>query len=154
MDLAKQFDKAIAEVQDKVLEGAVIPIVEDVATQAVLWTPVDTGNARHNWKASLNAPSYGSRQYTGDDGANGARKFSAPDMSPAAMYAIEDMKADINEMTVDTKVVYITNSVEYIVDLDDGKSIQSYQFAQRAVTIGASRAIAVIEAKGQLNAFS
>jgi hypothetical protein len=153
MNLAQQFDKAIAEIQDKVLEGAVKPIVKDVAEQAVLWTPVDTGNARFSWLASLDSPVYIPLEYSGDDGA--MNRVYAPNPSEASNKAIAFMNTKIDEMTVDTKAVYITNSVEYILDLNDkGKSKQSKQFAQRAVEMGADRAVAVIEAKGQLNAFN
>lgn len=152
MDFAQQMDKAIVEMSDGLINKGVRPIVNNVAQYAVVQTPVDTGNARFNWNASLDAPVYTTMTYNETDNELG--KFRAGVPSPASDMALREIDAVFDDITVDTKVVYLTNSVDYILALEDGRSAQSQQFARKSVEYAAKMAVVDTEIRGSLGAFS
>ena len=77
-------------------------------------TPVDTGRAKLNWQASVNAP-------IDAEIALGARRAGAESLPP----------------TRPESIIYITNNVPYIRRLNDGHSKQQPAgFVERAVERG------------------
>lgn len=95
----------------------------------VLATPVDTGRARSNWQASLNAPA-GS---TIEPYATGSQGSSAGQNAQAA---IEQGKGVIGQAQSGDGI-YITNNLPYIGRLNDGYSAQAPAgFVQEAVLVG------------------
>jgi len=101
-------------------------IIDEVGTEVVERTPVDTGFARGNWVPGLNAPPI-SATTTLDPTATAA---PARISSLAQLLRLGD-------------TFYITNNADYIELLNRGYSPQAAaQFVSRAVTDGVKRGIA------------
>ena len=101
-------------------------VIEEVGTEVVERTPVDTGFARGNWVPGLNAPPV-SATTTLDPTASAA---PARISSLAQFLRLGD-------------TFYITNNADYIELLNRGYSPQAAaQFVSRAVTDGVRRGIA------------
>lgn len=101
-----------------------------IDTAVVLATPVDTGRARANWQASLNAPAGSAIEaYSpGAAGSTGAANAAA---------AMEQAKGVIAGHKPGQSI-YLTNNLPYIGKLNDGHSAQAPAgFVQKAVLVGA-----------------
>lgn len=94
----------------------------DALTSLVTMTPVDTGRARGNWNVTITAPSTSK--------AVESRKDKNGD-STIARGTSTITKATSKPKP--PKVIYITNNVWYIADLENGKSRQSEAMLKRTV---------------------
>ena len=72
----------------------------------VLKTPVDTGHLAYNWQASVN------------NVENSVREGVDPDKQRT----IEDGEGKINKWTTKDKIIWISNNVHYVEDIEYGKS--------------------------------
>lgn len=108
----------VVENANKVVRGAAI-----VADQAVVvGTPVDTGRARSNWIASIDAPSEDELLGPGFD------KSGQAAISSAAKVIAGRKTGDI----------FLTNNVPYIIPLEEGHSAQAPEgMAKQAVAAAA-----------------
>jgi hypothetical protein len=98
------------------------------ADQAVVMqTPVDTGRARANWIAALNAPADGP---TADEDKGGGRAVQ----QAAGVVASYDGDRDV--------AIHITNNLPYIQRLDEGSS---YQAPAGFVRLAVRRGIAAVK---------
>lgn len=111
-----------------------VRIALDITANLVETTPVDTGWARANWVPTLDNPFDGNPD---------------PEEGPTAR-EVADGRATQQEAIVGVKrgyrlakgVVYITNNVPYIRDLNDGSSKQAPAgFVQTAVQRAVQRAL-------------
>lgn len=79
----------------------------------VMATPVDTGRARANWVAALDAAFIGTNPAPGSPGSG-------------ANQALEQCRSVVGEYDGDRNVaIHITNNLPYIRPLDDGSSKQA-----------------------------
>lgn len=110
----------VSQNADKLVKKVAMAIDQTV----VMATPVDTGRARANWIASLDAASSSTTQATDKGGAQ----------------AIAAARATINGYDGDTNAeVHITNNLEYIGFLNDGSSAQAPSgFIRKAIRAGVS----------------
>jgi hypothetical protein len=123
-------------------------IVSGVAGELARNTPVDTALARSNWITSTGAPHVGvlfpykpypSRYSRGPrggrrTGGNFRERINTNSVIEQARVAMIRRRPD--------ETIYITNNVDYIGHLNDGKSQQAPAgFVQRAVIVGSSNAI-------------
>ncbi len=101
-------------------------IIDEVATEVAIRTPVDTGFARGNWLGGLNSPPIAPVTVLDPTGQASPARINAL----AKFLRIGD-------------TFYITNNAEYIALLDAGYSPQAAaQFVSRAVSEGVKRGIA------------
>lgn len=110
-------DHAIRVTSQNICREVVIAVISD--------TPVDTGQARSNWLASLGSPRSGTRATLG--------------RSPAG--PIGEAQAVISFFK-NGDTFYLTNNLDYIEDLDAGKSPQAGPgYIARAIQRGAQRGV-------------
>lgn len=98
-------------------------------------TPVDTGRARSNWRASVNAPLTGEVDTYGPGGA-------------ATAGAIAQARSAVQAVDSSRDVIYISNNLPYIGRLNDGSSAQAPAgFVQQGVqaATNATRAARLLE---------
>lgn len=101
-------------------------VIEEVATEVVEKTPVDTGYARGNWQPGLNAPPF----------------VPVSVLDPTAQAAPARIAA-LAAFIRPGDTFYITNNADYIELLNQGYSPQAAaQFVGRAVIDGVARGIA------------
>ena len=86
----------------------------------VLATPVDTGRARANWITNVGSPSSEITEDTDESGAN----------------AISQGQSTIGNWRLGDGTIFITNSLPYIIPLDEGSSEQR----REGMTVGAIQA--------------
>lgn len=110
--------KKFAEKAGKTQERIALEMIVDLNRLVVEKTPVDTGNARGGWTASINAPIV----MMGDIGAkdkSGSRTVNK--LSKVAQRAMGN-------------VYYLTNSVSYILPLEFGtKKMRPFAMARTSV---------------------
>lgn len=105
---AKNMNQLAANVQSRVpalLKEISINIVDDVATA----NPVLTGQSSSNWKTAIGAP-----DLTYDMGPN----------ARAGQQSVDDAKAALSALAMG-QTVYISNSVPYIIELNNGSSAKA-----------------------------
>lgn len=89
-------------------------------------TPIDTGKARINWRASLNVP--------------GTRIVNAPSNPASAVGEAIARAARVIDRSKPGQAIHIFNNVPYIGRLNNGSSTQAPAgFIERAMAIAASR---------------
>lgn len=113
------FAKKAQGAQDRVLQG----VVKEVGERLVQRTPVEFGEARANWQASINTPA----------------ATHTPDLDPSGQGAI----ADIGRTAERAKfgdAVYVLNAAPHIKSLEDGHSKQA-PAGMVAVTVAEGRQI-------------
>lgn len=116
MSTPDEFSRRMGRLGDRVEKGAddLVRKVAIAATQAVITaTPVDTGRARSNWLASIDAPRFDTR----DPVAAGAAA-TGPAMAEA-IAVIQGYNGDRN------REVRLANNLPYIGRLDEGYSAQA-----------------------------
>lgn len=107
-------------------------VAEAVLSHLVENTPVDTSKALSNWQVSVNSPiTNTTTAYV--QGSEGDSKDASVSRGLA-----EGMQ--IIKSRLDGEDIYITNNLDYIKDLEEGKSPQGGHFVKKALTIG--RAVA------------
>lgn len=91
-----------------------------IARQAILNTPVDTGRARANWRVTVGSPALEATLATDQAGSETVgRAEAAAFVAPAGVE------------------IYITNPVNYVVYLNNGRSNQApANFVEQAVRDG------------------
>ena len=126
----------------------VTDIVSGVAGELARNTPVDTALARSNWITSIGSPHNGilfpykpyPSRYT--RGPRGGRRAGGSFRERINTNSVIEQARVAMIKRRDDAPVYITNNVDYIGFLNDGKSEQSPAgFIQRAVTVGSTNAI-------------
>lgn len=103
---------------------------------AVMATPVDTGNARSNWRASVRVP----KIVEEDNRSVGGE-------GPAARKALAQARVAVRGFKITDAAIFLTNGVKYIKRLDSGYSRKG-GFMVAAALLAASRAIRARLAKG------
>lgn len=116
---------------EKISKDFLREVTQGIGVALVEATPMDTGQARGNWLASIGAP-------RGDIIRGG---------TSSEMEAFGRSIRPVLFLIRDDDTVYITNNLDYIADLNRGKSRQaSAGFAQRAIIEGFRRGAAAYEA--------
>ena len=127
MATPEQFEQRIGDLATRVARNAdrLVRKVAMAADQAVVMaTPVDTGRARANWLARLNAPADGETSDTDRSGGKAIKQA-------AGVIAGYDGDRDAE--------VHITNNLPYIQRLNEGSSAQApADFVRTAVRAGAA----------------
>lgn len=118
-DQIAAFTKKAAERQDRVLQG----VVKEVGERLVQRTPVDQGEARSNWQASVNSPV----------------AIHTPDLDPTGAGAIADISRTARAAKFGD-AVYVLNAAPHIKKLEDGHSKQA-PTGMVAVTVAEGRQI-------------
>lgn len=120
-DLSKKMAAVAAKAQrgaDKIVRKVALAIDQTV----VMATPVDTGRARANWIASLDAPVLSASEATDKSGGKPLAQ---------AQGVIGAYKGETNVS------IHITNNLPYIGSLNDGSSAQAAAgFVQAGVRAG------------------
>lgn len=130
MATADQFRKNMGALATRVARNAdkVVRKAALVADQAVVMqTPVDTGRARANWIANLNAPNASTTEGTDKGGGKAIQQA-------AGVVAAYDGDRDT--------AIHITNNLPYIMRLNEGSS---YQAPADFVRIALRRGISAIK---------
>ncbi len=130
--LSKSLKLRLSTLDKKVSEVAK-QVAFNVAVDLISVTPVDTSNALSNWQVSLNEPvSKEINPYF--PGLFGSTESQSENAAFSAAKSILDQKKP-------GEVIFISNVVDYIVDLDRGSSRQEPSgFVYRAVALGRSQA--------------
>lgn len=110
---------------DRLTTRVVTRLTLDVTANLIEDTPVDTGWARANWVPSMGQPKLKDLPPT------------RPDDSQAVAGATAEQQgavAGLLAYTLKRGMVFVTNNVPYILDLNDGTSTQAPTgFVQRAI---------------------
>lgn len=112
-NLTAYFEKKQRETEEAIKEG-----ITEVVENIVLDTPVDTGTARANWQASIDSPSSGTVQWSGQDAEGDEFKGVAYHRTPTpgSTYSITKAKAVIDNAIGHS--FYFVNNLGYIRDLE------------------------------------
>lgn len=123
-DNYREFAAELDAFADKVIPEQVQQVTQKVAMQAlrgvVFKTPVDTGHARANWQTTLGEPT---EEVT--DRADTRREGNVAEQEGAAVIARAEPFGSI----------WISNSVPYILALEDGHSQEQAPQGMVAVTV-------------------
>lgn len=144
MATLETFGAAMARLSLRIEEGVerkVRAAALAVDQSVVNGTPVDTGRARSNWLVGINSPVRRERESI----APGSRGSTG---GAVAAQAIAEGSAKIAgySVTKDT-AIYVSNNLDYIIDLENGKSRQAPAgFVAQGVQLGveASRKIRLL----------
>lgn len=98
-------DKEIQEAEDKA-EDTVRFAVLGLFRAIVLKTPVDTGHLAYNWQVSVDSPE--TSELIGVD--------------PEKTKVLADGQSNISKWSLKNKSMWIANNVEYVEDIEYGKS--------------------------------
>jgi HK97 gp10 family phage protein len=132
-DFAKRIDRIAVQVEGNV-EKAVKDCAGAVARSVISNTPVDTGRARSNWTAQMDAAFDGlfPARVPGEKGSTGEANAAA---------AIEAAEKVIEAFDIGKNAeVHITNNLPYIGALNDGHSKQApAEFVRIAVIDGLAK---------------
>ena len=137
-DLAKRMEAAAKELPDKVNEVSkkvATGITEYLATE----TPVDTSRALSNWQVGLGGPV----RYEIEPHFPGFNGYTA---SPSSKQTILEAVAELDKKKPG-ETVYISNNVDYIEELNLGKSPQADPGFATTVAIEVGTAILDREAE-------
>lgn len=97
--------------------------ITQLESNIVLATPVDSGNARARWHASINQPESDQHEWTGQDAdPEGAYRNMVYHMTPTPAYHYAIAK---NRKAIDNaggNIFYLTNDTEYIDALEKGRA--------------------------------
>lgn len=123
----EQFARRFRIIAEKVKENTVknvkkAAIAADQA--AVLATPVDTGRARANWLVSIGTPEY---------------KYDDEATEGDVQSSLSQAQSTVAEYKLGSGGIFITNSVPYIVPLENGSSAQAPQGMTEAAIQAARR---------------
>lgn len=98
-------DKEIQEAEDKA-EDTVKFAVLGLFRAIVLKTPVDTGHLAYNWQVSVDSP----------------ETIEKPGVDPEKTQVLADGQSNIGKWSLKNKSLWIANNVEYVEDIEYGKS--------------------------------
>lgn len=99
------FDKEVQDAEDKA-EDTVKFAVLGLFRAIVLKTPVDTGHLAYNWQASVDSPE--TNEKVGVD--------------PTKQTTLSEGQANIGKWTLRNRQLWIANNVQYVEDIEYGKS--------------------------------
>ena len=120
-----EFNKQVANWEQKVVPEVFEKMLRFIALtglkRIVERTPVDTGRARGNWQVTLNSPTDRKTEQLDQSGAGTVGKGMAI-LRQLPNHGIG-------------QVIWISNNVEYIVDLEEGHSPQAKAGVMVALTI-------------------
>lgn len=125
----EQFDSAVQTYADKTMKliskNVAARVFEEVAKGIIESTPLLTGQARRNWKATLDSPSEDVdidpqyyehwKQAEAAGGVHGGSPITAEEMAQIQSVTKEFEKGDHD-------ILYLTNNLVYIWFLDQGSS--------------------------------
>lgn len=134
--MARNFGSRMTAIGDVLNHNASMIIrkaAQAIANEVILRTPVATGRARINWKASFKTPK--TTQKEGPDTPN-----KNTNAQVAASEALINATNVIKNWKVGQGNIFIANSVHYIGDLDDGTSRQA-RAGMTKFAVAAARAI-------------
>lgn len=92
---------------DQELNRVVAAVCMDLSSKVILRTPVDTGRARANWKATIDLPSSGTTLDTDKSGTSAIKEAERVSLGAAG------------------NIFYLTNNLPYIGPLEYGSSQQA-----------------------------
>lgn len=121
-----QFNKEIRDFSRSIPQKALVlqkQIVLEALRRLIEKTPVDTGRARGNWQVTIGRPAGGSLDQTDADGQ---------ETITAGLAVLAGLK--------DEQIVWTSNNVDYIEDLEHGHSRQA-PHGMLAVTVQELRAL-------------
>lgn len=101
VDMSKAIEAVEGDIEDTI-KLAVLGLFRAI----VLKTPVDTGHLAYNWQASVDSPKQSERS----------------GVDPQKEATIEEGKADIGKWTLKNKSLWIANNVDYVEEIEYGKS--------------------------------
>lgn len=101
VDLEKEISQAEDKAEDTV-KFAVLGLFRAI----VLKTPVDTGHLAYNWQVSIDSPENSER----------------PGVDPEKDKTISEGQSNIGKWKLNNKMLWIANNVEYVEDIEYGKS--------------------------------
>ena len=115
-DLADNLDRRLGQLEQKASD-LTVKVAVSLVTNLTALTPVDTSNALSNWQIGLGAPVDDTRRpyFVGMYGSTALASAQA---------TIQTAK-DILSGKKPGEVVFISNLVDYIVDLENGSSRQA-----------------------------
>lgn len=115
-NLGKRLRKDIHDIQKKASETAGL-FAQMVVTDLTEETPVDTSKALSNWQSSLDFPNRNQilPHFPGSKGST----------EVASGKKADEISARILKSKKVGQIIYITNNVDYIEDLNDGASKQA-----------------------------
>jgi hypothetical protein len=114
-------------------------VAKGIGATVVDTTPVDTGLARSNWRATLNAPASGViPPYSPGNHLGISESANAGGAKAQQKQAIERFDASKH------RSIFITNNVRYIGSLDGGSSAQN---PAGMIALGISTGRAILQAK-------
>jgi len=119
--MAKSFLSRMNAVSDTMMANTSKVIREAAiaaASEAIMRTPVKTGNAMVNWKASFGSPKRKHTDPPATDSVDTNRQVASAEALTNAANAIKGWKIGRGN-------IYIANPVSYIFDLDRGSSMQA-----------------------------
>jgi hypothetical protein len=116
LDLANSLDRR-ADKLDQAASDAAVEVAVILVSKLTAFTPVDTSNALSNWQVGLGAPVDDTRRpyFWGTRGSTA---------HTSAMATIAAAKAVLSGKKPG-EVIFISNSVDYIMDLERGTSEQA-----------------------------
>lgn len=126
--LAKSLEKRVKKLNVSASKLAA-KVAEEIITDLIIKNPVDTSLALSNWQISFDNPAQNELQayYLGKFGST--RALSSRAAINSALYDLATKKPGVK--------IYISNLTPYIVDLNNGSSMQQPAgFVERAVAIG------------------
>jgi hypothetical protein len=120
--LGRQFEQGIV--------NTMRTIANNVLTELVVRTPIDTGMAKSNWQVGINQPP------TGVIPSRAPGTFGST-FNAVNSYTISAGQQVIGTLNSPSDRIYITNSLPYINKLNDGWSLQAPQgFVENAIVRG------------------
>ena len=109
LDIRKFAEKAKANTDD-VIAGTCL----DLSRRVILRTPVDSGQARWNWQASISSPKTGVLKSKLDEGSSA----KAPNPSTASDRRISQISSVVDKAS--GNIFFLTNNMPYINKLEFG----------------------------------
>ena len=134
MNLSEKVQKILEDKFKEALDkDTTVNTVASVIFDSVIeGTPVDTSQAISNWTTSLSSPFKGvvNPHFLGKKGSSRAESISTGKKNSERTLKLRKGNQD----------VYITNNLDYIIDLENGKSKkQGKHFIKKAVMLGRSK---------------
>lgn len=140
--LATYLDKLPAKIAEGASQVAVLTTLAIVADLGSI-TPVDIGTAMSNWDVTLDTPALDDFHPAFEPGVPfqrtgpGQVNPNAPATREANLPILLDVANAILSNKIPGQSIFITNNTPYIVDLDNGTSVQAPAgFVDRSLIVG------------------
>lgn len=102
--------------QKERIDTALVDTIAETVDDTILWTPIDTGNARYNWQTSIGTPETTTLTWMEDDSETSFVSAGVP--SPAYYASLRNAEVDID--SAPDNVFYLVNNLDYIGLLEYG----------------------------------